>query len=77
LLFMRDRRLVGADLSRNCAARDFYLGFYVSPTGDGQMCAGRDTIHSRAGATCQIAQFHELIPVPVRAPRRQDAPGIP
>jgi hypothetical protein len=62
LLFMRDHRLVGADLSRNCTARDFYLGFYVSPTADGQLCAGRDTIHSRAGTTCTISEVHELVP---------------
>jgi len=62
LLFMRDHRLAGADLSRNCTARDFYLGFYISPTGDGQLCAGRDTIHSRAGTTCMISEVHELVP---------------
>ena len=62
LLFMRDHRLVGADLSRNCTARDFYLGFYVTPTGDGLLCAGRDTIHSRAGTTCTISEIHELVP---------------
>ncbi len=63
LLFMRDRRLVGADLARNCNARDFYLGFYVTPTPDGQLCAARDAIHSRAGATCLIAAVHELVPM--------------
>lgn len=62
LLFLRDHRLVGADLARNCAARDFYLGFYITTTNDGQLCAGRDTIHSRAGTTCLITQFHELVP---------------
>jgi hypothetical protein len=62
LLFMRDHRLVGADLSRNCSARDFYLGFYVTPTADGMLCSARDTIHSRAGTTCMIAQLHELVP---------------
>jgi len=62
LLFLRDHRLVGADLARNCAARDFYLGFYITPTNDGQLCAGRDTIHSRAGTTCMITQVHELFP---------------
>jgi hypothetical protein len=62
MFFLRDHRLVGADLSRNCAARDFYLGFYVTPTSDGMLCAGRDTIHSRAGTTCMIAQLRELVP---------------
>jgi hypothetical protein len=62
VLFMHDRRLIAADLARNCSARDFYLGFYVSPTPDGLLCAVRDTIHSRAGATCMIAEVHELVP---------------
>ncbi len=62
MFFTRDHRMIGADLSRNCAARDFYLGFYVTPTSDGMLCAGRDTIHSRAGTTCMIAQLRELVP---------------
>ncbi len=63
LLIMRDHRLVGADLSRTCAARDFYMGFYITPTADGLLCADRDTIHSRAGATCTITHVHEMVPV--------------
>lgn len=62
LLFLHDHRLVGADLSRNCTARDFYLGFYVTPNSDGLLCAGRDTIHSRAGTTCTISAVHLLVP---------------
>jgi len=62
MLFLRDHRLVGVDLARNCTAQDFYMGFYVSTTSDGLMCAGRDTIHSRAGTTCTIAKVHELVP---------------
>jgi hypothetical protein len=62
MLFMRDRRLLGADLARACNARDFYLGFYVSQTPDGQICVGRDTIHSRAGTTCTIERLRELVP---------------
>jgi hypothetical protein len=62
LLIMRDHHLVGADLSRTCAARDFYMGFYVTPTADGQLCASRDTIHSRAGSTCMITEVHEMVP---------------
>lgn len=64
MLFLRDRRLVGAELARHCSARDFYQGFYVSPTEDGLLCAGRDTIHSRSGSTCAIAKVHELVPQP-------------
>jgi hypothetical protein len=62
LLILRDHRLVGADLSRTCAARDFYMGFYVTPTADGLLCADRDTIHSRAGSTCTVTHMHEMVP---------------
>jgi len=62
LLILRDHRLIGADLSRNCTARDFYLGFYVTPNNDGLLCAGRDMIHSRAGTTCTISEVHLLVP---------------
>lgn len=62
LLTMRDRRMIGANLDKACSARDFYSGFYVEQTGDGQLCAGRDTIHSRAGATCMINGLREMIP---------------
>lgn len=62
MLLMRDNRLVGADLSRTCMARDFYMGFYMAPTGDGQLCVDRDTIHSRAGTTCTITRVRELLP---------------
>lgn len=62
VLFMRDRRIIGASLDKSCNARDFYLGFYVEQTADGMLCAGRDTIHSRAGATCEISRMRELVP---------------
>lgn len=62
LLHMRDRRLVGASLDKACSARDFYSGFYIEQTGDGQLCAGRDMIHSRAGATCSISRLREMVP---------------
>lgn len=62
MLFLRDRRMVGADLGKTCNARDFYMGFYVSQTPDGQLCVGRDQIHSRSGSTCGIDRVRELIP---------------
>ncbi|MDF8333452.1 hypothetical protein [Novosphingobium cyanobacteriorum] len=62
MLFLRDRRMVGADLGKSCNARDFYMGFYVSQTPDGQLCVGRDQIHSRSGSTCGIDRVRELIP---------------
>lgn len=62
LLFLRDRRMVAADLERACSARDFYSGFYVDkPDSDGRLCAGRDRILARSGARCSISAFHLLV----------------
>lgn len=62
LLFLRDRRLVAADLERACTARDFYSGFYVDkPDADGRLCAGRDRILARSGARCSISSFRLLV----------------
>ncbi|WP_068074184.1 hypothetical protein [Novosphingobium lentum] len=62
MLFMRDQRTIGASLEKSCNARDFYSGFYLERTADGMLCAGRDMLHSRAGASCSISRFRELIP---------------
>ncbi|EGD59182.1 hypothetical protein Y88_1244 [Novosphingobium nitrogenifigens DSM 19370] len=62
MLMMRDRRLIAADLARNCSGRDFYMGFYLTSNNDGQLCVERDTIHSRAGTSCTITRMRELVP---------------
>lgn len=62
LLITRNRKLIGASLDKTCRARDFYSGFYVERNEDGQLCAGRDIIHSRAGANCAVTKMRELIP---------------
>jgi hypothetical protein len=62
LLVTRSRKLIGASLDKSCRARDFYSGFYVERNEDGRLCAGRDTIHSRAGANCAITKMRELVP---------------
>lgn len=62
LLFLRDRRLVAADLEKACSARDFYSGFYVDkPNADGRLCADRDRILARSGARCEISSFRLLV----------------
>lgn len=62
LLFLRDRRLIAADLEKSCSARDFYSGFYVDkPNEDGKLCADRDRILARNGARCEIAKFRLLV----------------
>lgn len=62
LLVTRSRKLIGASLEKSCRARDFYSGFYVDRSEDGRLCAGRDTIHSRAGVNCAITKMRELVP---------------
>ncbi len=63
-LITKDRKRIRAELEDNCQARSFYSGFYVEKTGDGKMCAGRDILHSRTGAKCEIDRFRELVPEP-------------
>ena len=53
---------VRAQLEENCQARSFYSGFYMEKSADGKMCAGRDILHSRTGAKCEIERFRELVP---------------
>ncbi|GEO00003.1 hypothetical protein NSE01_18350 [Novosphingobium sediminis] len=63
MFYMRDRRMIAAGLEKACSARDFYLGFYMSKTPDGQLCVGRDQIHSRAGTTCKLKDVREYVQV--------------
>ncbi|MET0251588.1 MAG: hypothetical protein ABW203_05355 [Novosphingobium sp.] len=60
LLYMRDRRLIGANLEKACRARDFYSGFYVERSGDGQICVDRDMLLSRSGASCSVSRLRQL-----------------
>ncbi|HWL47129.1 MAG TPA: hypothetical protein VNQ31_05370 [Sphingomonadaceae bacterium] len=53
---------IRAVLENACPALDYYSGFYVQPTRDGKICAGRDSIRSRAGGECRIKRFRTLIP---------------
>jgi hypothetical protein len=49
-------------LEKSCQAIDFYSGFYVKATKDGQVCEDRDSIHSRSGGECAIGKFKTLVP---------------
>jgi hypothetical protein len=70
-LILRDRTRVRARLERRCPALDYYVGFYISPTRDGMICADRDSIRSRAGGECRIDRFRTLRPaVPDARPPR-------
>ncbi len=61
-LLTRDRKRVRARLEKKCQARSFYSGFYMEKSGDGKICAGRDILHSRTGAKCEIDRFRQLVP---------------
>lgn len=55
------RKLLRAQLDDECPALDFYEGFYLN-SDDEQICAKRDAIRSRVGASCRIERFRELVP---------------
>ncbi len=59
-LMLRGGKRLRALLDDECPALDFYSGFYIMPSSDGKVCAGRDVIHSRAGGKCSIAKFRTL-----------------
>lgn len=63
LLFMRDRRVITVNLERACRARDFYSGFYIERSDDGQLCVDRDELQSRSGARCEVERMRQLVAV--------------
>ncbi|WP_435201412.1 hypothetical protein [Qipengyuania sp. 902] len=63
IIYMRDRSLISAQLEKACSPRDFYLGFYVERSDDGQLCVDRDRLMSRAGAKCRISEMNRLVAV--------------
>lgn len=50
------------ELASACPGIDFYRGFYLVPSADRMICAGRDAIHARSGGKCQIRRFRKLVP---------------
>lgn len=62
-LLARGGQRVRAELEDACPALDFYSGFYLTPSPDRQLCAGRDAIHARSGGECQIKRFRRLVPI--------------
>jgi hypothetical protein len=59
-LILKDRSRVRAKLEKSCPALDYYYGFYIRPSGDGQICADRDSVRSRMGGECEIEKFRSL-----------------
>ena len=64
VLFMRDRRMIAAELDHSCLARSFYSGFYLSRSTDGNVCVNRDTLLSRSGTACKLSRIRELVERP-------------
>lgn len=63
LLFLRDQRIITLNLEKACRARDFYSGFYVERSDDGNLCVRRDQLHSRSGAKCEVERMRQLVAV--------------
>lgn len=63
-LILRNNSRVRAQLEDDCPALDYYHGFYVAATPDGQICSDRDVIRSRMGGQCEIERFRSLRSVP-------------
>lgn len=61
LLYMRDQKMIAANLEKACSARQFYSGFYIEPSKDGKLCIDRDKLQSRTGAKCGISRLRQLV----------------
>ena len=61
-LFLRGGARLRAQLDDDCPALDYYSGFYINPTADGQVCQRRDMLHTRAGQQCRVERFRLLVP---------------
>lgn len=59
-LVMTGGKRLRAKLDTDCGPMDFYKGFYLRPAADGKVCAKRDVIRIRSGASCEIATFKTL-----------------
>ena len=58
---LRDRQRVRAIMDDECPALDFYNGFYFQLS-DERICAKRESIQNRVGASCRIERFRTLVP---------------
>ena len=61
ILFLRDRRMINAELEHSCVASSFYSGFYLSRSADGELCVDRDTLQSRSGSACKLSRIRQLV----------------
>lgn len=61
-LVTKDRQDIRVWLEKKCQAQSFYSGFYMEKSSDDKLCTGRDVLHSRTGAKCEIDRFRLLVP---------------
>ncbi|RVT42385.1 hypothetical protein ENE74_05950 [Sphingobium algorifonticola] len=61
-LILTNSQRYRARFAKRCRAADFYAGFYIEPTADGSLCAGRDDIQARSGMACEVDSFRRLVP---------------
>jgi hypothetical protein len=61
MAYLRDRRVISLGLEKGCRAQDFYSGFYVERSADGQLCVDRDRLQSRSGANCALTRLRQLV----------------
>ena len=54
-----ERQRIRATFDDDCPTLDFYGNFYLK-TEDDRVCARRDSVHSRVGASCRIKRFRKL-----------------
>lgn len=62
VLFMRDQRMIEAELEKSCRAREFYQGFYMERSSDGRLCVDRDLLQARSGSKCEVNKLRQLVP---------------
>lgn len=63
LLYLRDRRLIAADLEKACSAQNYYSGFYFEQNADQRLCVGRDRLQARNGAKCSLSSLRQLVAI--------------
>ena len=63
LLYLRDRRLIAADLEKACSAQNYYSGFYLERSDDGRLCVDRDRLQARNGTKCSVSSLRQIVAV--------------
>jgi hypothetical protein len=61
VFYMRDQRVIVANLEKACRSSEYYSGFYMARSADGQLCLDRDVLQSRSGASCKVKRWRELV----------------